>query len=337
MLSSRCRPTARATTSIGSPRATRRGHAKRGPGGGTADRAVPMAAANPTASVLEREEVRILPTKIVDRFGNTVTYTYDPAEPASPHAHRGERRPHADDHLERRAHHGGQRWHAHMALCVWQRPDRSRPAGPVEVAHRLREPPRGLHHAAGNNATLPCSQQTASTQQNTYTGTITHPAGASASSRSDRRCTGARTSTNNVHRNRAQARKVSSRCNRTISKSSDRPERNQRPGLDDRAMDVRLRPGPSQLGAELRGQHLPGDKIPGSHRSGRMAALYVRQSLSGVGWEAVEDGDRERADEHPAHRGQHVPTRSRWVRRIRPSSVDRRIREATKPRRNTRR
>ena len=52
-----------------------------GPGGGTADRAVPMAAANPTASVLEREEVRILPTKIVDRFGNTVTYTYDPANP----------------------------------------------------------------------------------------------------------------------------------------------------------------------------------------------------------------------------------------------------------------
>lgn len=36
-----------------------------------------------TSPTLPRTEVWILPTKIVDRFGNTVTYTYDPENPAN--------------------------------------------------------------------------------------------------------------------------------------------------------------------------------------------------------------------------------------------------------------
>lgn len=34
-------------------------------------------------ATLPMTEVRILPTKVIDRFGNTVTYTYDPARPAN--------------------------------------------------------------------------------------------------------------------------------------------------------------------------------------------------------------------------------------------------------------
>jgi YD repeat-containing protein len=36
-----------------------------------------------TAYRLMLSEVRILPTKVIDRFGNTVTYTYDPQRPAN--------------------------------------------------------------------------------------------------------------------------------------------------------------------------------------------------------------------------------------------------------------
>ena len=149
-----------------------------GPGGGTADRALPMAAANPTASVLEREEVRILPTKIVDRFGNTVTYTYDPANPR-----RLTRIAASDGRTLTITWSGARITAVSDGTRTWRYvygngltevvlPDQSK--WRINFAN-LRE---AYTTPAGNNATMPCSQQTALAQQNTYTGTITHPAGA---------------------------------------------------------------------------------------------------------------------------------------------------------------
>ncbi len=147
-------------------------------GGGTGDRAVPRAPVSTNASVLDREEVRILPTKIVDRFGNTVTYTYDPANP------RRLTRIAASDGRALTVTWSGARISAVSdGTRTWRYvygngltevllPDQSK--WRIDFAN-LRE---AYTSPAARNAELRCSQQTASTSQNAYTGTLTHPSGA---------------------------------------------------------------------------------------------------------------------------------------------------------------
>ncbi|MGO4551986.1 hypothetical protein AB4059_12920 [Lysobacter sp. 2RAF19] len=147
-------------------------------GGGTGDRAVPRAPVGTTSSVLDREEVRILPTKIVDRFGNTVTYTYDAANP------RRLTRIDASDGRALTLTWSGARISAVSdGTRTWRYvygngltevilPDQSK--WRIDFVN-LRE---AYTSPAGVNAERRCSEQTASTQQGTYTGKLTHPSGA---------------------------------------------------------------------------------------------------------------------------------------------------------------
>lgn len=146
-------------------------------GGGTGDRAVPRAPVSTNASVLEREEVRILPTKIVDRFGNSVTYTYDPANPR-----RLTRIAGSDGRALTLAWSGARISTVSDGTRTWRYvygngltevilPDASK--WRIDFAN-LRE----AYTTPGGNATKRCSEQTAAAQPGSYTGTITHPSGA---------------------------------------------------------------------------------------------------------------------------------------------------------------
>lgn len=129
------------------------------------------------ASVLAREEVRILPTLVTDRFGNSVSYRYDTANPnqlVSITSSDGRALSIAWSNNRIASVSDGTRTWSYLygdGLTEVVLPDQSR--WTIDFAHL-----RTAYTNPGGNAGLTCSFQTAAAQPTTYVGTLTHPSGA---------------------------------------------------------------------------------------------------------------------------------------------------------------
>ncbi|WP_203321528.1 RHS repeat protein [Pseudoxanthomonas beigongshangi] len=137
-----------------------------------------MAAPGGTGSGLMREEVRFLPTRVEDKAGNYITYTYDPAKPwrlLSMAANDGRSLTMTYDaagHISTVTD-GTRTWTYTYGngLTEVTLPDQSR--WQIDFAG-LRDAFTMPYSPGG----LMCSESGASTVQSVYTGTITHPSGA---------------------------------------------------------------------------------------------------------------------------------------------------------------
>jgi hypothetical protein len=146
----------------------------RATGSPMADALVP---ANPATTTLAREEVWISHA----RRGSLRQRRYlhvRPATSVAPAINRRERRSQADAWLQRRADRDGLRRNAHLALRLRQRADRASCCRTNRAGRSTFAQLRNAYTKPGNAATKRCSEQAASSQQDTYTGTLTHPSGA---------------------------------------------------------------------------------------------------------------------------------------------------------------
>lgn len=139
--------------------------------------AAPMSPVGDPTS-LSREEVRIYPTRVEDRFGNYVTYTYDPANPwrlTSIVASDGRSLALAYDaagHISTVT--AGTRTWTYIygnGLTEVRLPDQSKWL--INFATL-----RNAYTEPDPNVTLACEHSGASSIQSTFAGTITHPSGA---------------------------------------------------------------------------------------------------------------------------------------------------------------